>query len=43
MLLSSCSVISGAPFKIINNNENHLNDCIKNLVNIIMSNSSRSD
>lgn len=40
MLLSSCSVISGAPFKIIANTENHLHDCVKNLVNIIMSNSS---
>ena len=39
MLLSSCSVISGAPFKIISNDENHLKECIKNLVDIIMSNS----
>jgi len=39
MLISSCSVISGAPFKIIANDENHLKECIKNLVNIIMSNS----
>lgn len=39
MLISSCSVISGAPFKIIPNDENHLKECIKNLVDIIMSNS----
>ncbi len=40
MLISSCSVISGAPFKIVHNNENHLEHCTKKLVNLIISNSS---
>ncbi|HLN34160.1 MAG TPA: adenylate kinase [Nitrososphaeraceae archaeon] len=40
MLISSCSVISGAPFKIVQNNENHLEHCTKKLVNLIISNSS---
>ncbi|HJS64781.1 MAG TPA: adenylate kinase [Nitrososphaeraceae archaeon] len=40
MLISSCSVISGAPFKIVHNNENHLEHCTKKLLNLIISNSS---
>ena len=40
MLISSCSVISGAPFKIVHNNENHLEHSTKKLINLIVGSSS---
>lgn len=42
MLISCCSVISGAPFRILANHENSLDSCIQKMISLILSSSNRS-
>jgi adenylate kinase len=38
MLISCCSVVSGAPFKILSNHENSITDCTEKMVSLILDN-----
>jgi adenylate kinase len=38
MLISCCSVVSGAPFKILSNHENSIADCTEKMVSLILDN-----
>ncbi|HET7642385.1 MAG TPA: adenylate kinase, partial [Nitrososphaeraceae archaeon] len=38
MLILCCSVVSGAPFKILSNHENSITDCTEKMVSLILDN-----
>ncbi|MGE0242520.1 MAG: adenylate kinase [Nitrososphaeraceae archaeon] len=38
ILISCCSVVSGAPFKILSNHENSIEDCTEKMVSLILDN-----
>jgi adenylate kinase len=38
MLISCCSVVSGAPFKILSNHENSISECTEKMVSLILDN-----
>ena len=38
MLISCCSVVSGAPFKILSNHENSIAECTEKMVSLILDN-----
>ena len=41
MLISSCSIVSGAPFKILVNHENSITDCTQKMVSLILDTSKK--
>jgi adenylate kinase len=41
MLISCCSIISGAPFKVLANHENSITECTQQMVSLILDNSKK--
>jgi adenylate kinase len=41
MLISCCSIVSGAPFKILANHENSIMDCTQKMVSLILDTSKK--
>ncbi len=38
MLISCCSIVSGAPFKVLTNHENSITECTQKMVSLILDN-----
>ena len=43
MLISCCSIISGAPFKVLANRENSITDCTQKMVSLILDTSKKDE
>ena len=43
MLISCCSIVSGAPFKVLTNHENSITDCTQKMVSLILDNNPKKD
>jgi adenylate kinase len=43
MLISCCSIVSGAPFKVLANHENSITDCTQKMVSLILDTSKKDE